>query len=92
MYKIEIQSRKTENHHIRPAYQRKYLQLASPSWEDNQFGLVGVQPPNVSLDTLQGAILATVINCNSYCRSKFLWNTSSLEKEKEMGYSSRITK
>jgi hypothetical protein len=92
MYKNEIPSGKPVNHHISQAYPRKYLELASTSWEDNQFGLVCFQPLNVSLESLQGVILATVINCNSYCRSKFLWNTSSLEKEKKMGYSSHKTK
>lgn len=54
------------------------LKFASTPWEDNQLGLVSLQPLYISLKTFQRTIPPSMINCypNSWC--KFLGNVGSL--------------
>jgi hypothetical protein len=39
-----------------------YLEIASTSWEDNKFGLVGLKALHICLETLKGAVLPAVIH------------------------------
>jgi hypothetical protein len=56
-----------------------YLDLASTPWEDNQLGLVCLKPLDISLQSLEGFVLAAVIHRNANRRGKLLWNAGSLQ-------------
>ena len=56
-----------------------YLDLACTSWEDNQLGLVCLQPLDIGLKTFQRSVLAAMINGNADSWSKLFGNTCRLQ-------------
>lgn len=57
---------------------RSCLKLARASWEDDKFGLVGLQPLHIGLQPLEGTVFTAVVHCNADCRGKLLRNACCL--------------
>jgi hypothetical protein len=55
-----------------------YLEFTVLPWEDNEFGLVGLEALNISLETLQRTVLPAVVHCYTNCWCQLLGDSSSL--------------